>query len=134
MQKEYKWKVHFFKQKPVRGWLILLLYIILLSYFIFFEKSVLFTILAVILVIYPSLKFYIPITFKIDENGVVVSNSIRNKKYNWDYFKRVKKDSSNIVLDPYEEKRYFRRKKKVILFNVPQNKDILNFIKKRVKQ
>ena len=133
MQKEYKWKVHFFKQKPVRGWLILLLYIILLSYFIFFEKSVLFTILAIILVIYPSLKFYIPIAFKIDEDGVVVSNIIKNKKYNWDYFKRVKKDNSNIVLDPSEEKRYFRRKKKVILFNVPQNKEILNFIKKRVK-
>ncbi|TYB31313.1 MAG: hypothetical protein FXF47_04710 [Candidatus Mcinerneyibacterium aminivorans] len=133
MKKEYKWKVHFFKKKPVRGILILCVIMAVFGILIFIEKSVIFTVLALILIVYPSLKFYLPIEYKLDETGVQVSNVVNNKRYKWDYFKKVKKSNNNIILNPYKEKRFFKRKKKVVLFNVPDPEEVKEFVESRVE-
>jgi len=133
MKKEYVWQVHFLKKKPVRGILVLIVILSILIFLIFVEKSILFTALALLLVVYPSLKFYLPLKYKIDENGVQISNVINNKKYDWDRFQKVEKSNKNIILNPYKEKRFFKRKKKVVLFNVPEPDKITNFIKGMVE-
>lgn len=133
MEKVFKWKVHFLKKKPLRGILILLVILSIFAFLIFVEKSIIFTILALILIVYPSLKFYLPIKYKIDQDGVQISNMVSNKKYKWNYFNKVDRSNDNIILNPYKEKRFFKRKKEVVLFNVPEPNKIKEFVESRVE-
>lgn len=131
MKENYSWKVHFFEDKKIKGSMILI-FILFLLFFLIKYLGILYFLLGLLLVVYPQRNFYLPINYKVDEEGVFISNIIKNSKYNWDYFKKVEEKNGNIVLNPYKKKKYFKRKKKVILYRVPNKQEVLNFIKEKV--
>lgn len=82
----HSWSVHLFEKKKTLGIVILCAMAVMLLYMIFIEKSILFTLLALLAVVFPTYQFYFPIVIKIHPQGVRVESIISKKEYPWQTF------------------------------------------------
>lgn len=82
----HSWSVHLFENKKTLGIVMLCAMAGMLAYMILIEKSILFTILAIVAVIIPTYQFYFPLTFKVHTKGVRIETLMSKKDYPWESF------------------------------------------------
>ncbi len=132
MEKEYNWKVHFFKKAPVRGILMAAFGLFLMVYLGYFEGSVFLAVLAFILVFVPNVNFFFPIEYNVSEEGIRVSTPFRVKIYGWSELKRYKTVKDAVLLNYPLSRRRVRRDKTIFLFDVPDLNAVEQVIKEHV--
>lgn len=123
----YSWKVHSFKQRPLVGTLIIGLMILLICYLLFWEKSILFTVLAFVFVIMPTFQFYFPQTFILNEEDIRLKSAFGTKRYEWEQFKAFDRSGDHFFLHTSERGSKKNRRGDVVLFHA-DNVDVVNEI------
>ena len=129
---EIKWTVHPVKQTPVKSlFLISFLLLLLLLVYILFE-NLLMTVVSGLLMFGSLYKFFIPTSYTLAEDELIVETPAGRSAKTWSEFKSYYPDHNGILLSPYPDKSRLENFRGVYLM-APQNRaEVIVFLDRKI--
>ncbi len=128
----HTWTVHLFEKKKLRGIVMLCAMAVLVAYMIFYEKSILFTLITVVVVVIPTYQFYFPVTYKIGDSGVRVESVLAKKEYVWTSFTSYDLVQSHFFLHTNQRGTKKNRRGDVILRDATEIDKVRSILDERI--
>ncbi|HGJ64843.1 TPA: hypothetical protein ENS27_05555 [bacterium] len=129
---KYKWIDHPLKANwKVSIILIIFLIVLCSSIYISFD-SITFLILSIIFLFCSLSSFFLPTTYIIDEEQIIVKFMFRNQTRKWDSFKRCYPDKNGVFLSPFSHKTRLENFRGLYIRLGKNSEEVLDFIKQKI--
>lgn len=129
---KYEWKLHPLKANWKISF-ILIAFLVALCVFIYISfDSFAFLIFSVAFLFGSLSSFFLPTTYIIKENCVIIKSPFRKQSKEWSLFKRCYPDKNGVFLSPFYHQTRLENFRGLYVRLGDNRDDILNFIKQKI--
>ncbi|MGQ9708048.1 MAG: hypothetical protein ACUVUR_04155 [bacterium] len=128
---EISWVVHRAREKPIKTVivaLVMLLFIILT----FFSLGAGLAVVALLVLGVATHSYFLPVYYRLDEQGVTVDKRIFKYRYEWQRFRRFFLTENGVVLSPFDRPSFLDNFRGVHLLLPIDRTAIVNYLKGRL--
>jgi len=130
---EIKWVVHPVKKNwKVSAFLVFFLIAICASIYFSFD-SLIFLIISIVFLFCSLLPFFLPTTYILQDERIVVKSLFREISRQWDYFKRYYPDRNGVLLSPFPYVTRLENFRGLYLRFGNNRDDVIRFIKEKIR-
>ncbi|MEO0110661.1 MAG: hypothetical protein ABIK99_05015 [candidate division WOR-3 bacterium] len=125
------WKIHKAKENPKKTIFVsLFLFFLLLFFFLFY--GLFWTLLAFLFLFATLNSYFLPITYTLTEEGILVDKKIYKFKREWKGFKKIIVLKNGLLLSPFEKKTFLDNFRGLFIF-LPEERDkVISFINEKL--
>jgi|UniRef100_A0A7V3PS94 hypothetical protein len=129
-EKDITWQVHRARENPRRTVLVTI-FIILFLIFTFVSFGPILTIVALLVLSVATHTYFLPVTYKLDAQGITIDKKIFRYNYEWSRFRRFFLTSGGVVLSPFAKKNLLDNFRGVHLLLPTDSTPVIAYLRQR---
>uniref|UniRef100_A0A7C3YQV7 PH domain-containing protein n=1 Tax=candidate division WOR-3 bacterium TaxID=2052148 RepID=A0A7C3YQV7_UNCW3 len=127
------YRIHKAKENPKKTLFVSLFLFFLFLFFLLFY-GLFWTILAFLLLFFALNSYFLPITYTLTEDEIIVDKGLYKFKRNWQEFKKVIETRNGLILSPFAHRTFLDNFRGLHIFLPGEKEEIVKFIRGRLTQ